>query len=100
LAAVCGQAAAPADLDHGGLQGGRTTALRDAVVGTPKEELDTYKLTTEILGDRLYVNWMLSGDIRACAAAVSEFAMAEGWRNGYLQLESGAGMRSPPERDG
>lgn len=72
------------------------TALRDVVVDAPKEELDTYKLTTEILGDRLYINWTPSGDIRASAAAVSRFVVAEGCRNGYLQLESGEGMTLPP----
>ncbi|MCY3810644.1 MAG: PhoPQ-activated protein PqaA family protein [Gammaproteobacteria bacterium] len=76
------------------------TALRDAVAGAPKEELDTYKLTTEILGDRLYLNWTPGGDIRASAAAVSQFVVAEGCRNGYLQLESGEGMTLPPGRDG
>jgi len=75
------------------------TALRDAVVGGPQEELDTHKLTTEILGERLYINWTPSGDIRASAAAVSEFVVAEGCRNGYLQLESGEGMTLPPGRD-
>lgn len=76
------------------------TTLRDAVVGGPKEELDTHKLTTKILGDRLYINWTPSGEIRASAAAVSQFVVAEGCRNGYLQLESGEGMTLPPGRDG
>ena len=70
-------------------------AARDAVVGAPKEELDTDRITTEILGDRLYVNWMPGGDIRASAVAVGKFLEAEGCGNGYFQLESGDGMTLP-----
>lgn len=73
------------------------SAARDALVGAPKEGLDTNKLTTEILGDRLYVNWTPS-DIRTSAMAVGRFLEAEGCGNGYFQLESGEGMTLPPER--
>ena len=55
-------------------------------------------ITTEVLGDRLYVNWTPSGDIRMSTMAVSKFLEAEGWcSNGFFQLESGEGMTLPPE---
>lgn len=71
--------------------------VRDAVVGA-EEDLDTDKLTTDILGDRLYANWTPGGDIRASAVAVGKFLEAEGCGNGYFQLESGEGMTLPPGR--
>ena len=73
-------------------------AAREAVVGAPKEELDTEKITTELLGDRLYVNWTPGGDILASAVAVGKFQDAEGCGNGYFRLESGEGMTLPPGR--
>ena len=72
-------------------------AARDALVGASKEELGIGNLTTEILGDRLYVNWTPS-DIRTSAIAVGKFLEAEGCGNGYFQLESGEGMTLPPGR--
>ena len=69
-----------------------------AVVGAPKDALDTATITTEVLGDRLYVNWRPSGDIRASAVAVAKFLEAEGCTNGLYQLESGEGMTLPPTR--
>ena len=71
--------------------------VRDAVVGA-EEDLDTDKLTTDILGDRLYANWTPGGDIRASAVAVGKFLEADGCGNGYFQLESGEGMTLPPGR--
>ena len=59
-------------LDHLGLLRQSNRLQADAVVGAPKEELDTDK-TTEILGARLYVNWTPGGDIRASAVAVGKF---------------------------
>ena len=59
-------------------------AVREAIVSASKEELDTENLTTEILGDRFYVNWTPSGDIRASAAAVGKFLEAEGCRKRIL----------------
>lgn len=76
-------------------------AARDvgiAVAGASTEALDTEGITTKVLGDRLYVNWTPSGDIRASAQAVGEFLQAEGCANGYFQLESGEGMTLPPGR--
>lgn len=73
----------------------------DAVASASEEELDIDTLTTEILGDRLYViyvNWTPSGDIRASALAVARFLEAEGCANGIFQLESGAGITLPPVR--
>ena len=67
-----------------------------AVVGAPKDALNTAAITTEVLGDRLYVNWRPSGDIRA--SAVAKFLEAEGCTNGLYQLESGEGMTLPPGR--
>ena len=67
------------------------------MVGAPKEELDTDKITTEIPGDRLYVNWTPGGDIRASAVVVGKFLEADGG-NGTFQLESGEGMTLPPGR--
>ena len=72
-------------------------AARDALVGVSKDELDIDKLTTEILGARLYVNWTPS-DVRTSAMAVGKFLEAEGCGNGYFQLESGEGMTLPPGR--
>ena len=72
-------------------------AARDALVDAPREELDTDKLTTEILGDRLYVNWTPT-DIRTSAVAVGKFLEAAGCGNRYFQLESGEGMTLPPGR--
>ena len=72
--------------------------LGTAIVGAPREVLDTEKLTTEVLGDRFYVNWTPSGDIRASALAVGKFLEAQGCANGYFQLESGEGMTLPPGR--
>ena len=66
-------------------------------LGLRREELDIDKLTTEILGERLYVNWTPS-DIRTSAMAVGKFLEVEGCGNGYFQLESGEGMTLPPER--
>ena len=74
-------------------------AARDALVGA-REALDTDKLTAEILGDRLYVNWTPGGDIRTSAVAVGKFLEAEGCGNGYFQLESGEGMTLPLGGDG
>ena len=71
---------------------------RDAVHGAPKEALAIDKMTTEILGDRLYVNWTPDGDMRTSALAIDEFLEAEGCGNGYFQLESGEGMTLPPAR--
>ncbi|MYF31247.1 MAG: PhoPQ-activated pathogenicity [Gammaproteobacteria bacterium] len=71
---------------------------RDAVHGAPKEALAIDKMTTEILGDRLYVNWTPAGDMRTSALAIGEFLEAEGCGNGYFQLESGEGMTLPPAR--
>lgn len=79
-----------------------SAAARDmgvAIVNAPTEELDTEGITTEVLGDRLYVNWTPSVDIRASAAAVAKFLEAEGCSNGYFQLESGEGMTLPPGHD-
>ena len=76
-----------------------STAARDmgvAIVNAPTEELDTEGITMEVLGDRLYVNWTPSRDIRASAMAVGKFLEAEGCGNGYFQLESGEGMTLPP----
>ena len=70
---------------------------RAALVDAPKEALDTDKLTTEIVGDRLYVNWA-PRDIRTSAVAVGKFLEAEGCGGGYFQLESGVGMTLPPGR--
>lgn len=67
-----------------------------AVVNAPTEELDTEGITTKVVGDRLYVNWTPSANIRASAAAVAKFLEAEGCSNGYFQLESGKGMTLPP----
>lgn len=78
-----------------------SAAARDmgvAIVNAPTEELDTEGITMEVLGDRLYVNWTPSRDIRASAMAVGEFLEAEGCGNGYFQLESGEGMTLPPGR--
>ena len=72
--------------------------MGDAIVNAPTEELDTEGITMEVLGDRLYVNWTPSGDIRMSAMAVGKFLEAEGCANGYFQLESGEGMTLPPER--
>ena len=58
-------------------------AVLDALGGASKEELDIDKLTTEILGDRLYVNWT-PGDIRTSAMAVGRFLEAEGVRQRVL----------------
>lgn len=69
-----------------------------AIVNAPTEELDTEGITMEVLGDRLYVNWTPSGDIRASAMAVGKFLEAEGCGNGYFQLEAGEGMTLPPGR--
>ena len=76
-------------------------AARDmgvAIVNAPKEELDTENITTEVLDDRLFINWTPSGDIRASATAVGKFMEAEGCVNGFFQLESGEGMTLPPGR--
>ena len=76
-----------------------SAAARDmgtAIVNAPTQELDTEGITTEVLGDRLYVNWTPSADIRASAAAVAKFLEAEGCSNSYFQLESGEGMTLPP----
>lgn len=67
-----------------------------AIVNAPTEELDTEGITMEVLGDRLYVNWTPSGDIRMSALAVGNFLEAEGCGNGFFQLESGQGMTLPP----
>ena len=75
--------------------GGRTGGGKGCGRRRSQEELDTDKITTEILGDRLYVNWMPGGDIRASAVAVGKFLEAEGCGNGYFQLESGDGMTLP-----
>ncbi|MDE0037609.1 MAG: PhoPQ-activated protein PqaA family protein [Gammaproteobacteria bacterium] len=72
--------------------------VRDAVLGATEEELDIDKTTTEIVGDRLYVNWTPGGDMRASATAVGKFLEGEGCANGYFQLESGVGMTLPPVR--
>jgi len=69
-----------------------------AIVNAPNEELDTQKITTEVLDDRLFVNWTPSRDVRASAAAVAKFLEAQGCSNGYFQLESGEGMTLPPGR--
>lgn len=78
-----------------------SAAARDmgvAIVNAPTQELDTEGITMEVLGDRLYVNWTPSRDIRASAMAVGKFLEAEGCGNGYFQLESGEGMTLPPGR--
>lgn len=72
--------------------------MGDAIVNAPTEELDTEGITMEVLGDRLYVNWTPSGDIRMSAMAVGKLLEAEGCSNGYFQLESGEGMTLPPGR--
>ena len=64
----------------------------------PTGELDTEKITSEIIGDRLYVNWTPGGNIRDSAVAVGKYIEAEGCVNGYFQLESGEGMTLPPRR--
>ena len=69
-----------------------------AVVGAPKEDLDTETITTEVLDDRLYVNWTPNADIRASAVAVAKFLEGEGCTDGLYQLESGNGMTLPPVR--
>ena len=84
-------------------------AAREAVLDVPTGELDTEKITSEIIGDRLYVNWTPGGDhrrstldagrhIRDSAVAVGKYLEAEGCGNGYFQLESGEGMTLPPRR--
>ena len=73
-------------------------AAREAVLEVPTGELDTEKITSEIIGDRLYVNWTPGGDIRDSAVAVGKYLEAEGCGNGYFQLESGEGMTLPPRR--
>ena len=81
--------------------GADAAAARDmgvAVVGAPKEDLDTETITTEVLDDRLYVNWTPSADIRASAVAVAKFLEGEGCTDGLYQLESGKGMTLPPVR--
>lgn len=81
--------------------GADAAAARDigvAVVNAPKEDLDTETITTEVLDDRLYVNWTPSADIRASAVAVAKFLEAEGCTDGLYQLESGKGMTLPPGR--
>ena len=81
--------------------GADAAAARDmgvAIVSAPEDKLDTENVTTEVLGDRLYVNWTPSGDIRMSALAVGKFLEAEGCGNGYFQLESGEGMTLPPGR--
>ncbi|MCY3620677.1 MAG: PhoPQ-activated protein PqaA family protein [Gammaproteobacteria bacterium] len=69
-----------------------------AVVNAPKEDLDTETITTEVLDDRLYVNWTPSTDSRASAVAVAKFLETEGCTDGLYQLESGEGMTLPPVR--
>ena len=80
------------------VDGAAARAIGVAIVSAPKEELDTEKITTEVLGDRLFVNWTPSGDKRTSALAVGKFLEAEGCRNGHFQLESGEGMTLPPGR--
>ena len=72
--------------------------IGDAVVGAPKEDLDTEGITTEVLDDRLYVNWTPSADMRASAVSVAKFLEDQGCTDGLYQLESGAGMTLPPGR--
>ena len=72
------------------------STARDAVHGAPKEALGIDKMTTEVLGEKLYVNWTPTGDMRTSALAVGELLEAEGCGNGYFQLESGEGMTLPP----
>ncbi|MDE0190788.1 MAG: PhoPQ-activated protein PqaA family protein, partial [Gammaproteobacteria bacterium] len=72
--------------------------IGDAVVGAPKEDLDTGGITTEVLDDRLYVNWTPSADMRASAVSVAKFLEDQGCTDGLYQLESGAGMTLPPGR--
>ena len=69
-----------------------------AIVNAPTEELDTEGITMEVLGDRLYVNWTPSRDIRTSAMGVGKFLEDKGCGNGYFQLESGEGMTLPPGR--
>lgn len=76
-------------------------AARDigvAVVGAPKEDLGTETVVTEVLDNRLYVNWTPSADIRASAVAVAKFLEDQGCTDGLYQLESGEGMTLPPVR--
>lgn len=81
--------------------GADAAAARDigiAVVGAPKEDLDTEGITTEVLDDRLYVNWTPSADMRPSAVAVAKFLEDQGCSDGLYQLESGEGMTLPPVR--
>ena len=80
------------------VDGAAARAVGVAIVSAPKEELDTEKITTEVLGDRLFVNWTPSGDKRTSALAVGKYLEAEGCRNGHFQLKSGEGMTLPPGR--
>ena len=79
--------------------GSDSAAARDigvAIAGAPQEQLGTDTIVTEVLDDRLYVNWTPRIDMRASAAAVAKFLEAEGCTNGLYQLESGEGATLPP----